>query len=240
MKEALLLRYSLFPVLYTLFHHAHASGHTVARPLLFEFPRDQRTYALDKQFLWGKSLLVTPVLEPGVEYVVGYFPKGLWYDFYTGDSLASSGEDIKLQAPLDKINLHLREGSIIPTQRPNITLWVSSGQPMHLIGALSEDGVAEGDLFWDDGETIATYENNQHAYIRFRVQKSTMTSEVLQANVEASYITVETVSFYGVKPEPKRVTVNSQDADFTYRANQVLTVTNLGLNLSQNFTISWM
>ncbi|XP_031442858.1 lysosomal alpha-glucosidase-like [Clupea harengus] len=171
MKEALLLRYSLFPLLYTLFHHAHASGHTVARPLLFEFPRDQRTYALDKQFLWGKSLLVTPVLEPSVEYVLGYFPKGLWYDFYTGDSLASSGEDIKLDAPLDKINLHLREGSIIPTQRPNITLWVSSGQPMHLIGALSEDGVAEGDLFWDDGETIATYENNQHAYIRFRVQK---------------------------------------------------------------------
>lgn len=36
MKQALLLRYSLFPVLYTLFHHAHAHGHTVARPIMFE------------------------------------------------------------------------------------------------------------------------------------------------------------------------------------------------------------
>lgn len=36
MKQALLLRYSLFPVLYTLFHHAHAHGRTVARPLMFE------------------------------------------------------------------------------------------------------------------------------------------------------------------------------------------------------------
>lgn len=36
MKEALLLRYALFPVLYTLFHHAHVHGHTVARPLMFE------------------------------------------------------------------------------------------------------------------------------------------------------------------------------------------------------------
>lgn len=51
--------------------------------------------------------------------------------------------------------------------------------------------------------------------------QGTMTSEVLQNNVEATYITVETVSFYGVKAEPERVTVNSQDAEFTYRANQV-------------------
>uniref|UniRef100_A0A4W5M8P2 Uncharacterized protein n=1 Tax=Hucho hucho TaxID=62062 RepID=A0A4W5M8P2_9TELE len=67
-----------------------------------------------------------------------------------------------------------------------------------------------------------------------------MTSEVLHDHVEASYITVETASFYGMKAEPTRVTVNSQDAAFTYRANQVLTVTDLGLNLSQNFTISWI
>lgn len=36
MQRALRLRYSLFPVLYTLFHHAHVHGHTVARPLMFE------------------------------------------------------------------------------------------------------------------------------------------------------------------------------------------------------------
>ncbi|TNN86673.1 Lysosomal alpha-glucosidase [Liparis tanakae] len=83
MKEALLLRYALFPVLYTLFHHAHVHGHTVARPLMFEFPRDVRTYGIDRQFLWGRGLLVTPVLDPDVDYVDGYFPEGLWYDFYT-------------------------------------------------------------------------------------------------------------------------------------------------------------
>ncbi|KAF3852609.1 hypothetical protein F7725_005964 [Dissostichus mawsoni] len=165
MKQALLLRYSLFPVLYTLFHHAHVHGHTVARPLMFEFPKDVKTYGIDKQFLWGKSLLVTPVLDPEVDYVDGYFPEGLWYDYYTGNSLHSQGEDLRLHAPLDKINLHLREGSITPTQAPNLTLWVSSGQPLHLVTALSEGGAASGDLFWDDGETIDTYENNLYSYI---------------------------------------------------------------------------
>lgn len=55
------------------------------------------------------------------------------------------------------------------TQVPNLTLWVSSGQPLHLVSALSDDGSASGDLFWDDGESIDTYENNQYAYIVFNV-----------------------------------------------------------------------
>ncbi|MCI4393474.1 hypothetical protein PGIGA_G00157810 [Pangasianodon gigas] len=239
MKEALLLRYSLFPFLYTLFHYAHVHGHTVARPLFFEFPTDEKTYRIDKQFLWGKSLLVTPVLEPGVDFVAGYMPEGLWYDFYTGNSLASKGEEMKLHAPLDKINLHLREGSIIPTQRPNTTLWVSSGQPLHLIVCLSEDGQADGDLFWDNGESLDTYETDEYAYIVFSLKQNTMTSEVVRSHVEATYLTVETVSFYGVKTKPSSVTVNSQEAAFNYSTNQVLRVDELGLNLSQNFTISW-
>uniref|UniRef100_A0AAX7SUU2 P-type domain-containing protein n=1 Tax=Astatotilapia calliptera TaxID=8154 RepID=A0AAX7SUU2_ASTCA len=240
MKEALLLRYSLFPVLYTLFHHAHVHGHTVARPIMFEFPKDVKAYGIDKQFMWGKSLLVTPVLDPGVVYVDGYFPEGLWYDYYTGDCVTSKGEELQLNAPLDKINLHLREGSIIPTQAPNLTLWVSTGQPLHLVSALSQDGSASGDLFWDDGETIDTYETNQYAYIIFSIAQNTMTSQVLSNHIEASYITVESASFYGVTEKPSRVLVNSQDAPFTYRNNQVLTVADLGLSLSQNFTISWM
>lgn len=51
--------------------------------VLKRFPKDVRTYGIDKQFLWGKSLLVTPVLDPGVDYVDGYLPEGLWYDYYT-------------------------------------------------------------------------------------------------------------------------------------------------------------
>lgn len=48
-----------------------------------------------------------------------------------------------------------------------------------------------------------------------------MISQVLQDDQEASFITVESASFYGVKEKPSRVLVNSQDATFTYRDNQV-------------------
>lgn len=65
---------------------------------------------------------------------------------------------------------------------PNLTLWVSSGQPLHLVSALSDDGSASGDLFWDDGESIDTYENNQYAYIVFNV------SEVLALVLSVCFI----------------------------------------------------
>ncbi len=54
-------------------------------------------------------------------------------------------------------------------QAPNQTLWVSSGQPLHLVSALSDDGSASGDLFWDNGESIDTYETNLYSYIIFNV-----------------------------------------------------------------------
>lgn len=48
-----------------------------------------------------------------------------------------------------------------------------------------------------------------------------MTSQVLHNNVEVTFIAVESATFYGVKVKPSRVLVNSQDATFTYRDNQV-------------------
>lgn len=48
-----------------------------------------------------------------------------------------------------------------------------------------------------------------------------MTSEVVRSHVEATYLTVETVSVYGVKAAPSSVTVNSQEASFSYLSNQV-------------------
>lgn len=47
---------------------------------------------------------------------------------------------------------------------------MSSGQPLHLISALSDgDGSAAGDLFWDDGESVDTYESGLYSYIVFSV-----------------------------------------------------------------------
>ena len=53
--------------------------------------------------------------------VVGYFPTDTWYDFYDGSRIQGNGTNVTLDAPMDKINLHVRGGSIIPMQDPALT-----------------------------------------------------------------------------------------------------------------------
>ncbi|XP_004390186.1 sucrase-isomaltase, intestinal-like [Trichechus manatus latirostris] len=62
-RSALLIRYTLLPYLYTLFYHSHINGSTVVRGLMHEFTSDPQTHGIDRAFLWGSSLMITPVLE---------------------------------------------------------------------------------------------------------------------------------------------------------------------------------
>uniref|UniRef100_A0A665W3A9 alpha-glucosidase n=1 Tax=Echeneis naucrates TaxID=173247 RepID=A0A665W3A9_ECHNA len=82
-KHYLMIRYTLLPYLYTLFYKAHTTGETVVRPVMHEFYSDSATWQVDRQFLWGKHLLITPVLDPGVDTVKAYIPDAVWYDYET-------------------------------------------------------------------------------------------------------------------------------------------------------------
>ena len=49
------------------------------------FPSDNNTYIIDRQMLLGGEMLISPVLDPGVDSVEAYIPDARWYDFYTGE-----------------------------------------------------------------------------------------------------------------------------------------------------------
>ncbi|NXN97370.1 LYAG glucosidase, partial [Rhinopomastus cyanomelas] len=167
MRSSLHLRYSLLPFLYTLFHRAHSAGETVARPLFLEFPKDPNTWAVDRQLMWGGGLLITPVLEAGKIKVSGYFPAGTWYSLAGDSTIHSRGQWILLPAPLDTINVHVRAGHILPLQEPAFSTAESRKKGMALVVALTPDGIARGDLFWDDGESWQSFERGDYTEILF-------------------------------------------------------------------------
>ncbi|XP_061605366.1 lysosomal alpha-glucosidase isoform X2 [Phyllopteryx taeniolatus] len=269
MRGALRLRYSLLPFLYTLFHHAHASGDTVARPLFMEFPADPRCRVIDRQFLWGSSVLVSPVLEAGATEVSAYLPPGTWYNLRSvsratsihrfigsrrhvdqndrsvalrqGRPTYSEGEDVLLSAPLDTVNIHVREGHIIPRQEPALTSAVSRTNAFFLTVALSADGTARGDLFWDDGDSVDTFQTGNYSYVLFTAGQSQVASEPIRLNGALDGLVLGGTRVFGVPWPPRYVAANGEEVkDFTYNADtKVLKVSSLALPMSKMFTVQW-
>ncbi len=80
------------------------------------FPTDVRTLDNDRQFMWGSSLLISPVLDKNKRTVYAYFPKSRWFDYYTGEEVTETGRVHEINAPLDHLPLHIKGGSLITTQ----------------------------------------------------------------------------------------------------------------------------
>ncbi|XP_073350989.1 lysosomal alpha-glucosidase [Pagrus major] len=241
MRSALNLRYSLLPFLYTLLHHAHTSADTVARPLFMEFPTDPNSQTIDRQFLWGSSLLISPVLEQGAEELAAYLPPGTWYSLLNGQPFYSKGQYLLLPAPLDTINVHVREGHIIPQQEPALTTTASRRNPFFLTVALSAGGWARGDLFWDDGDSLDTFEMGNYCYVIFIAGQSQVVSDPLRLNGALDGLVLGGLQVFGVPSPPLYVLANGDKVrDFTYRSDtKVLTVTSLALPMSEVFTVQW-
>ena len=112
------LRYRLMPYIYSMAWMVTSASYTPMRALAMDFPADPRALNVGDQFMFGPALLVSPVTEPGADSRRAYLPKGTWFDFWTGQEQAG-GATINAPAPLEKLPLYVRAGSIIP-MGPNL------------------------------------------------------------------------------------------------------------------------
>ncbi|RLV82384.1 hypothetical protein DV515_00016705, partial [Chloebia gouldiae] len=222
-KHYLNIRYTLLPYLYTLHYKAHTRGDTVVRPLLHEFYSDEITWDIDRQFLWGPGLLISPALEPGVESTRVYFPDAEWYEYDTGEPMQLKKVWHNIPTPGDKMGLHLRGGYIFPTQKPNTTTVASRKNPMGLIIALDINNEASGDLFWDDGESTGTIDSKTYIYYEFKVSNNVLQMTATHSKyTDPNNLKFEEIKILGLSKEISSVSV-SQNKDVQ---NYILDVTN--------------
>lgn len=239
-RRVLEIRYSLLPYLYTLMHKSHMMGLTVARPLFFEFPNDRNTYSIDKQFLWGEALMISPVLTQDTTEVDIYFPNCVWYDFYHGGKVNKTGTTITVPAPLDTINLHVRGGYVIPMQNPGLTTTSSRQNGFSLLVCLNETSQAEGDMFFDDGETIGTHSKKEFSMIHFVASKNGVKSHVYFDGFKGLPTVLGQLVIFGVDNKPNSVHNGDLSLKFSYDSKyQTLTIYSTGVNLVQPFSITW-
>ncbi|MFJ9040835.1 glycoside hydrolase family 31 protein [Streptomyces sp. NPDC102406] len=114
-RVALDERRRLFPYFMTLAHLARRTGAPYVRPLWWGNPEERALRDCEDAFLLGDSLLVAPVLEPGARRRVVRLPPGRWYDTATGAVLDGPGA-VSVEAPLSRIPVLARAGSVIPVR----------------------------------------------------------------------------------------------------------------------------
>jgi len=156
------LRYRLMPYIYSLAWRVHKDDYTIQRPLVMDWRKDPKTWNVGDQFMFGPAILVNPVLKQDATQRSVYLPGApLWYDFWTGVSL-KGGQDIQAEAPLDRMPLFVRAGSILPLGPEIEYADQNANGPIELRIYSGADG--SFDLFADEGDNY-NYEKGAHSVI---------------------------------------------------------------------------
>jgi alpha-D-xyloside xylohydrolase len=156
------LRYRLMPYIYSLAARVSTDDYTIMRPLVMDFRDDPNTWNIGDQFLFGPALLVSPVLEAKAADRRLYLPSGAqWYDFWSGQT-SDGGKYIDASAPLDRIPLYVRAGSILPMGPDEQYAGEKPDGPIELRVYRGADG--HFDLYQDEGDGYG-YEKGQRSVI---------------------------------------------------------------------------
>jgi alpha-D-xyloside xylohydrolase len=155
------LRYRMLPYTYSLAWMITNSSYTPMRPLVMDFRTDVRAQNTGDEFMYGPAFLVNAVTEPAAASRQVYLPDAKWYDFWSGTEQQGARE-ITAPAPLDRLPLYVRAGSILPLG-PDVE-WSTEkpADPVELRVYRGAD--AEFALYEDENDNY-NYEKGLHATI---------------------------------------------------------------------------
>lgn len=115
-RKYLDLKLRLTSYMYTLCNEAYETGTPAVRALVLEYPTDPVALgtATQYEFLLGKNFLVAPVYSDTNVRDNIYLPQGKWFDYWDGTVYSGKTTLNGYSAPLDRLPLFVKAGSIIP------------------------------------------------------------------------------------------------------------------------------
>jgi alpha-D-xyloside xylohydrolase len=152
LEQYLKLRYELMPYIYSLGYFTHETGAPFMRALFMDFPGDPKVADIGDEYMVGPAFLVAPVTDQGATTKQVYLPAGVdWYNYWTHERL-HGGQSVTVNAPIDKLPLFVRAGSILPLGNAV----ESTGEKQSITKVQVWPGAnADFALYQDDGRTYA-------------------------------------------------------------------------------------
>lgn len=180
--SAVKMRYQLLPYIYSTSWQVHQNDDSFMRALMMDFKDDPKTLDNNREFLFGRSLLVAPIVEAlytpekiqkevTVDWTAKktfdvYLPQGIqWYDYWTNERL-EGGQTVNADGTLAHCPVYVKAGSILPlckkeVMNANIADW----QTLDMIVYPGADAVFT--LYEDEGDN---YNYEQGAYSTITLQ----------------------------------------------------------------------
>jgi alpha-D-xyloside xylohydrolase len=149
----------------------------MARSMVIEYPQDSIAWKSDLQYMWGNELLVAPNCSDSNTVAV-WLPKGVWYDFWD-DRQIQGNTTIKYPAPIGKLPLFVKAGSIIPMAPYTQSTAFMRGDSLTL--HVYTGGDAAFTLYEDDGVSEAYRNTNEK-----RITTVTFTQAALSLQIAAA------------------------------------------------------
>jgi alpha-glucosidase len=164
MREAILLRYSLIPYIYTESRRTYETGLSLCRPMYYDYPESSEAYEFSGEYLFGDRMLVAPIATPvdSVSMLAAqrlWIPPGDWVEWFTGSVLKGPAL-VERAFALDEIPVYVRAGSIIPMQAPAKS---SAARPMDPCVVSVFPGDTGSYALYEDAGNSLGYQRGEYA-----------------------------------------------------------------------------
>ena len=181
MRDAILLRYSLIPYVYSSAHETYESGISIVHPMYYENPDAPEAYQFDGEYWFGNDMIVSPVTVPvdsGSRLAVKriWLPQGGWTEWQTGRRFRGPAT-LNRSYTEDEIPVFVRDGAIIPMQPPMSNTHEKPVDPLILTVFPGDSGSC---TVYEDASNTDAYRAGEFAETKIEFHRATQPSVQLR------------------------------------------------------------
>lgn len=222
LRDAVQLRYTFIPYIYTMARETYDTGIGMCRPLYYEYPNIEEAYKYENEYFFGNDILVAPITEPAGKDSIStkevWFPEGNWWSVATNELI--QGPCLKtLQFTQDQIPYFFKEGSMIPLNPPTVRTVTAPTTSLILNAVAGADGI--GSLYEDAGDNPDYATAFATTQLTHKVKGNTETYTIEPRKGNATRLVDRRAWTLNIMnaSEPTSVKVNGKKSNWEYNVN---------------------